>query len=432
MIDTFIVQSPETYSRRGVGQSQRIKTSLQSLQAPNNTNRYDLLLLVKRVGKNAGFTPRMIALLDYYMSFTRDIDWEEGSRPIIYQSLSKTALDMGISERQVQKLERALAEIGVLTWNDSGNHKRYGKRDLKTGHILYAFGVDLGPLAHFKETLEEKLQEKRLYDQAWMETKRQISWYRAQIRAVIDELEQDTTEFQSAYQRISVQIRTHIDLKALRGLLSKHKDLYTTLCENLKPKEKVEQTEKRSLRNEEKFAHKESTIKKQSDKSDVNFTKNVQRQQKKKQKDLQGEPNKANVLTIKASQTGIEHVSLSQALNISSDSLRLYLRNNNKPNWNDYIDAAYRLREDLGINQVSWSRACMTMGRVAASVCLAITDRARSRPINPVLSPGAYFNSMIILAEKGNLKLHTNVFNLLEARQTIERRDVECVFKYAT
>ena len=42
-------------------------------------NRYDLLLLVKRAGRAAGFSPRMIALLDYYMAFTRDIDWEEGS-----------------------------------------------------------------------------------------------------------------------------------------------------------------------------------------------------------------------------------------------------------------------------------------------------------------------------------------------------------------
>ena len=43
-----------------------------------NVNRYDLLLLVKRMGKKAGFTPRMINLLDYYMAFTRDLDWEQG------------------------------------------------------------------------------------------------------------------------------------------------------------------------------------------------------------------------------------------------------------------------------------------------------------------------------------------------------------------
>lgn len=112
-----------------------------------NTDRYKLLLLVKRAGKLAGFTPRMIHLLDYYMAFTRDVDWEEGSRPIVYQSLSRTALDMGVTERQIQKLERSLFEVGAITWNDSGNHKRYGQRHARSGRLIFAYGVELTPLA---------------------------------------------------------------------------------------------------------------------------------------------------------------------------------------------------------------------------------------------------------------------------------------------
>ena len=47
----------------------------------------------------------MIQLLDYYFAFTRDADWEQGSRPVVYQSLAKTALDLSVTERQVQRLE---------------------------------------------------------------------------------------------------------------------------------------------------------------------------------------------------------------------------------------------------------------------------------------------------------------------------------------
>ncbi|GAA5507383.1 hypothetical protein Rcae01_02839 [Novipirellula caenicola] len=64
-------------------------------------NRYELLLLVKKLGKGGGFTPRMIQLLDHYMAFTQAQDWQEGSRPIVYQSLSRTALELGVSERQI-------------------------------------------------------------------------------------------------------------------------------------------------------------------------------------------------------------------------------------------------------------------------------------------------------------------------------------------
>lgn len=106
-----------------------------------DTNRYDLLLLVKRAGRSAGFSSRMIQLLDYYMAFTRDADWEEGARPIVYQSLAKTSLDLGVSERQVQRLEQGLFALGAITWNDAGNHRRYGQRCANSGKILYAFGV---------------------------------------------------------------------------------------------------------------------------------------------------------------------------------------------------------------------------------------------------------------------------------------------------
>ena len=71
-----------------------------------------MLLLVKKVGKLAGFTVRAIDLLEYYVAYTRDDDWKEGGRPIVYQSITRTALDLGVSERQIQKLESTLFACG--------------------------------------------------------------------------------------------------------------------------------------------------------------------------------------------------------------------------------------------------------------------------------------------------------------------------------
>src|SRR3982751_1949914 len=137
-----------------------LRASVQMAEAfeglPQEVDRYDLLILVKRAGKGAGFTSAMIELLDYYMAFTRECDWEQGARPIVYQSVSKTALDFGVSERQIQKTEQALFKAGAITWNDSGNHRRYGQRHQKTGRIEYAFGVDLTPLAWLRAELEKK------------------------------------------------------------------------------------------------------------------------------------------------------------------------------------------------------------------------------------------------------------------------------------
>lgn len=328
-------------------------------------------------------------LLDYYMSFTRDIDWEEGSSPIIYQSLSKTALDMGVTERQVQKLEKSLFEAGALTWHDSGNHKRYGKRDPKNGRILYAYGVDLTPLAYLKSHLENILHEKKLYDEAWMETKRQISWYRSQIRGVIGEIigtrARNCADLQQAYNEIAVQIRTHMDLNALRTLLTTHKTLYEKCINQL---ENAPKTQKNTSKSEKKVAHKESTIKPQSDKSE-------------KPQDI------------------LEQISPNQAILSSSERLRAHINEKPKPTWDDYINAAYKMKDELDISQKSWGRACSTLGRVGASLCITLTDHANSREYDRITNAGGYFNALLNRAETGDLHLEPSlIYHLRKSNQT--------------
>tara|TARA_R110002072_G_scaffold7604_4_gene41189 strand:- start:2095 stop:3486 length:1392 start_codon:yes stop_codon:yes gene_type:complete len=412
-----------------------------------NVNRYDLLLLVKRMGKKAGFTPRMISLLDYYMAFTRDCDWEQGSSPIVYQSISKTALDLGVSERQVQRLEQSLFKVGALTWHDSGNHRRYGNRD-EQGRIMYAYGVDLTPLAYLKAELSEKLQEKRMIDAAWMETKRQISYYRGQIKAVMCEMELLTldgqgdytgiiTELDKKYAPISLQIRTHLPLEKLRTLLASHKELYALAVDALEEHDtsavdnssiSEDETIKMSPKNDSHDVHYNSTIKKQSNKLDTTSMASPRSFQKagkqplelQKVTDHQAETcsNEDESFTDEEAlilQTGLQHITLKQALNAASESFRDHMPMANRPmNWNDFVDAAYKMKGELMISQASWGRACATLGRNGAAICLLLTDQAQQREHKPVQKTGAYFNAMITRAKEGELHLHNSVFGILK------------------
>ncbi|WP_442483314.1 plasmid replication protein RepC [Aeoliella sp. SH292] len=382
-------------------------------------DRYQLLLLVKRVGKAAGYTSRMIQLLDYYFAFTRQCDWEEGARPIVYQSLARTALDLGVSERQVQKLEAALFAAGAIGWNDSGNHKRYGQRDPQSGRLLYAYGIDLTPLAYLKPELEAKLAEKQLYDQAWLETKRQISWHRRQIRSLLLEWPQreegarDLSHFERRYDEIAVQIRTHLRLEELRQLLARHASLHDELMAAMgvalpKMEEAAQsptlegETHNRSCRSEPAFAHYKSTTQEITSCSSTNdgFQKSVA---------------ESSEVTAQVSATGIEHVALSHVLQAASDRFRAELPLAHRPmNWDDVVAAAYHLRARLGVSQQSWGEACGTLGRNTAAICLLVTDRAALREVNPVLKPAAYFRAMVSRARGGELRLHASVFGLLE------------------
>jgi len=385
-----------------------------------NTNRYDLLLLVKRAGKLAGFTPRMIMLLDYYMAFTRELDWEEGSRPIVYQSLARTSLDLGVSERQIQKLEQQLFATGAITWNDSGNHRRYGQRHSATGKIVYAYGVDLTPLAYLRSELEDKLHQKQLYAEAWQKTKRHISSYRRQIRSLMLEWQEEGTspqllqKFEQDYQEIAIQLRTHIELQELRTLLGRHKRLHSALVDAMgvgggRKKEETacvssaaDRTQKSSCRSVPKFVHyKYSTQLKNSGSPSAScFQKSV------------AKPTEPDDLV---SATGLQHVSLGQVLQVASEHFWGYLPLASRPmEWNDVVEAAYRLRSELHISQQSWGEACDVLGRVGASLCVLITDQGTQRAENRVTQPAAYFRGMVNRARAGELRLHSSVFGLLE------------------
>lgn len=428
-----------------------------------DTDRYGLLLLVKRAGKAAGFTPRMITLLDYYMSFTREQDWEEGARPIVYQSLARTALDLGVSERQVQRLERALFEAGALTWNDSGNHRRYGQRCPDTGSILFAFGVDLAPLASLRPDLDALLLEKKEHDRKWMNAKRQISWYRARIRACLAELDPDgagegahdpetVRSLTGSYDAIAVQVRTHISLEQLHNLLEEHRELHARVeaaaaahdrhppprSETL---EEAQETGKGSSRDDAGVTHYRDTTQQPLNKFNTRsrqdklavrgFQESGSRvsehkpgragqgaSPKKPSSSTSPEPHQPSDQGSNISATGLQHISLKQALNAMSPRFRDHLPLAPRPmNWGDVVEAAYALKLDLGVSQGSWAKACVTLDRTGAAMCLLLTDRAAQREVNRVMKPGAYFNAMINRAEQGELRLHSAVFGILNQEE---------------
>ena len=436
-------------SRGGRVNSPKLRASLELSNdfegLDQDVNRYDLLLLAKRVGKVAGFSPRMIQLLDYYMSFTRNIDWEEGSNPIVYQALTQTALDLGLSERQTQRLENDLFKVGAITWNDSSNHRRYGRRCPETGMILFAYGVDLTPLALLKPDLEARLHEKQLYDQSWMESKRQISWYRRQIKANLAEMTEgegpqpEIYEFTIQYEAIAMQIRTHMDLQSLRSLLEGHKELHTTILSYVKanmPQSTEKQivktgiteveTRKMSPLNDQNVTHYKYTNNLQSNKLDTcsapTSSELISYQEspgstpgENKDRTEQTDSSQSSEERSPAILSGLQHITHKQALNAASERFRAHIPMEPRPmNWNDLVEAAYKLKSELDISQQSWANACVTLSRSGAAICLLLTDQAALREKDPVRNPAAYFNAMIGRSKTGKLNLQNSIFAILK------------------
>jgi hypothetical protein len=405
-------------------------------------DRYELLKLVERVGKGAGFTPRMVDLLSYYLRFTRGSDWEEGSRPIVYQSLSKTALDFGVSERQIQKLESALFEAGALTWQDSGNHRRFGQRCPKSGRIIYAYGVDLCPLAGLEDRLVKLLEEKEAYARDWLQAKRQISFYRRQVKALLAEAmelqsadEDQLKTLEEGYQAIAVQIRTHLSLSRLKELLGEHRELFErakALMEQKQVSSVPEKTEEHAPMSEEKFAHYNDTNQLPSNKFDTGRAapnrlarggrgrdRNPNRDQRIEESSIDqrrvglSQSTSSQVDASRSSEMG--PLNLKKVIKASSLRFREYLPLKSRDlNEHHLVDAADRMRVTLQISKGNWSRACQEMGRVGAAICLLLTDQAALRESNPARIPGAYFNAMINRSKSGELNLTPAIYAILK------------------
>ena len=396
-----------------------------------NVKHFELLTLVKRAGKQAGFSSKMIEVLEHYMILTRPIDWMEGSQPIVYKSQYQTAMDLGISDRHLQRLEKDLFKIGAITFNDSGNCKRYGQRDPKSGKIIYAYGVVLTPLALMKAELETLVQEQQLYKAAWMETKRQVSWHRGQIKSMLAEMEELSDQGQGAweaqYDEIAVRYKTTMSLVDFRSMLAQHQDLYNRVLEVLEALYSSSKTNKESCKTDSIVGHKQDTNNNQFNKlntrsSSSNASKEDSNENLaiKPQAVEQGDRYDTSQETHIILKTGIQHITLKQMLNVCGDELKAYLpREEGRPmNINDFVDAAYQYKSKLFISQASWGRACQAIGREGATLCVILADRGVSREENRVRNPAAYFNSMITRAKCGDLHLHRSVFGHLKRENT--------------
>jgi replication initiation protein RepC len=425
------ISSPEL--RQTITQSQDFTGLEQSIKP------FDLLTLVKRAGKGAGFSSKMVELLEHYMVFTREIDWQKGSQPIVYKSQYNTAIDLGISERHVQRLEKQLFDVGALTWNDSGNCKRYGQRDPKSGKILYAFGVDLTPLPYLKDALENIVHEQQLKKAAWMETKRQISWHRAQIKAILAEMVEISAPGQGAllnsYERIATRFTTSMSLETLRSMLSQHQELYNEALSAMETTYSTRKQNKESCKTDSIVGHKQDTNYNQSNKLDTNSSSSCNGFQESSSRSsaLESETIEHGDREVgleeknqapeepkhPAIASGLTQLTEKQLLNAASERFRAHIPMKSGPmSMDDIVDAAYAMRSDLFISQKSWGRACSHLTRYGAAVCVLLLDQATSREENRVMKPAAYFNAMINRAISGDLHLQKSVMGLLKLEES--------------
>lgn len=422
--------------------SAKFRASLQKAEEfsglNENVSRFKALRLIKQAGKVAGFRPELVELLEYYLVRTQDIDWTKDNQPICYQTVTATAQDLDISERQVWNREKALHNLGALTWNDSGNQKRFGRRNKETGAIEYAFGVDLSPLAALLPALERAIEQKKILQQLRDNEKRKITGLRAKIRALLneaaqyDELQDFVETITAEYKKISHSIRSYHSLEEMKTLKEQHQLMVSALLETLEGVGSAANSNGSSVDNNvdvyvyntsmdaTDFRHIHSTTLKLSDKSDysspmdISLQEGVAASSETKSQDLSN-PKIEKDVEPTGTITGAERITAKQVLNASSERFREYIPLTARAiDFSDLVEAAAALLPVLKINKTAWWDACGVMGRYSAAICVMVIDQKAQNPDNPIKNPGGYLRAMTKRAKAGELNLQNSVFGLLK------------------
>ncbi|WP_371228911.1 plasmid replication protein RepC [Roseovarius sp. 2305UL8-3] len=165
----------------GLGVAEQLAEAGERVAVPKT----QAFVAVKRVGVHIGLKAGDMLLLDTLGAFTQAQDWEEGRRPIVWVSNAYLMEQTGFSLSALKRHARRLAETGVISFKDSPNGKRWGRRDAD-GVIVEAYGFDLSPLSARVEEFEQLQAELQAERELCQRLRRQITVARRMIRARIE------------------------------------------------------------------------------------------------------------------------------------------------------------------------------------------------------------------------------------------------------
>ncbi|WP_193777969.1 replication initiation protein RepC, partial [Pseudovibrio sp. W74] len=428
-IDAFMLDEPT--AEFGVGNTSRQQNENAEVAArsfaglPVGVSRWDVLTLVKKLQRELGLTATQVAHLEFLVGYTRDQDWESGSNPIVYLTVSATANKRAICERQVLNIERALNRAGLVCWHDSGNLRRFGHRSA-TGELIQAFGVNLAPLAASYERLFCMAQELEQRARIWKQQKTTLLLHkrvlREQLTLHVDHPAAGKAQelLLSMPRRIEARMTITQLLKWSKLLLQMiavfHEERERSSAEQIMddpaPDSALQDSigrKKTSDRSELEFRHINTNNTKQTLSNErssertlpagndfkIALTAGAERALEKikcgsearasqlkpeiveiQQSPLPSPPaGKANTQNVAS---GIEHITLKQVLACASPILQEMIRNaqrTNEADWSAIVTAAEQAATYLGISQSAWKQACSVVGVTAAATIIIVAER---------------------------------------------------------
>ena len=390
--------------------------------------------LLNKVGSEFGWQPKLIQHFQRLLEWTRPQDWLPGAHPIVWLSVRETAIELGISKSQVRRNEKKLHELGAISWKDSANHRRFGRRD-NAGNIENAYGIDLSPSAALLPLLRDALAAAGTHSERKTARTDIKALKRSILAAVRTALEAGRLDKAAAeaWRRLVLEASDDHD-----------HDHLPTLTEQLSALQAIEATLRKDLATDPDDESPDSGSPDDTDGPVDNsvpepnldaidreidsprfpprkppydyptrepLCANITVAQRARRKGKAGSETRPDAPAYHyTGDDTVAGVPVPAFLAIMPEEMRSRVPARGDI-WPAIVDAAADIAASIGVSQHAWGDACLDLGRERAAVALTVVAVKHERGI--VYSPGGYFRQMTRRHASGKLHLRPSVFGLL-------------------
>jgi hypothetical protein len=367
---------------------------------PDGITRWKLAAALRAAARKLDLNASMLALLEYYIDQTYDIDWAPGSEPIVCRPLVEAAEYLGRSERQVRNMETALMQRGLLAWRDSGNHHRKGRRDHRTGRLIYAYGPSLAPLGARATVILDVARQARAERGETRRLRLSISALRRNIRSQISlaaDTGLDVTALCHAFAATPARNPAGTSLDALQRQRDALVAISASLTARIEPATGGDRSPEIAGK-QEIAAH---THEQHSTKELMN----------------EYQQRHSGAAPTRTALTPMRGIKPGELLDAAPDDIRLGLTGSDQEKLRDLIDKIPHHLLLYGVVESDWRFACSTLSRLDAAVCGIITIGAVEKSELTVEKPSAYFRSLVRYRQTNRLNAAKSLSHLAGRRR---------------
>ncbi len=378
------------------------------------------LAALKRAAPYMGVPLRVVSVIDLLFAWTKPQDWQGGQIPVVWPSNDLLAQKLGVTVRQVQKLLNQAQALGLISFRDSPNGHRGGRRGIE-GFITWGYGIVLAPIGTRLQEFAARAAKGAAEDAALTALRKRLAAARRNIRALAQTaLDADLHDLKAGDDlalalMATDQTRRVRDAGLLTAIVEQIEERARRLAEAISsqivtPNTRLDQNESSCWDVPEDT---DSTTTNQLLSAKADTCSGLAESGSENEGSLPSQPHTA--VDDDLEKHGVDPGFIMAIAPELCSGLRY-----RDGSWGEVVATAERLAGQSGISDHAFKEACRIMGQrgAAASVFATIQKYRRGE----VKRPGAYLRGMSSKADKGELNLGRTLHGLKDTSHAVAMR----------